>query len=120
MIYPQRSLGLDSDYWRTYCKRIFNVQLAPPAIDYAHEMYGDTNMEADNIFFTNSAEDPWQFAGMRYLQDPEGTQKNLRTHYIDCPNCGHCSDLKIDSDNHKAVVDAQATVTKQIKAWMGL
>jgi len=38
---------------------MFNLQLAPPAIEYAHSYYGDNNMVANNIFFLNSAEDPW-------------------------------------------------------------
>lgn len=52
---------------------MFSLNLAPPAIEYAHNYYGDTKMTADNIYFVNSVEDPWQYAGMRFLSDPNGT-----------------------------------------------
>lgn len=77
-------------------------------------------MAADNIFFINSIEDPWQYAGMRYLEDPTNTQKNLRAHYIECANCAHCSDLHVKSDNPQAIKNAQAAATTQIESWMGL
>jgi len=59
MLYPMRSLSLNHDYFLNYCKRAFNLNIPPPAIEYAHSYYGDTSMKADNIFFLTSIEDPW-------------------------------------------------------------
>ena len=77
-------------------------------------------MSADHIYFVNSIEDPWQYAGMRYLEDPENTQKNLRTAYIECADCAHCSDLHWKDSNKQAVKDAQKKVMDQMEIWMGL
>jgi hypothetical protein len=56
-------------------------------------------MKAKNIAFVNSVEDPWKYAGMRYLTDPLNTQKDLATFYVDCPGCSHCSDIHNPSPN---------------------
>lgn len=77
-------------------------------------------MAASGIFFVNSIEDPWQFAGMRYLKDPENTQKNLATAFIECADCAHCSDLHWKESNPQAIKNAQAAATAQIEKWMGL
>ena len=68
-----KSLSLDRDYWINYCKRAFNINIPEPDVDYAHSYLGDTSMQADNIYFVNSVEDPWSYASMRYLVDPENT-----------------------------------------------
>lgn len=98
MIYPQRSLSLNKDYWINYCKRVFNLHMPPPNVEYAHSYYGDNQMQADNIFFVNSSDDPWQYAAMRYLPDPDN-QRNLRTHYINCVDCSHMSDMYVEPNS---------------------
>ena len=119
--YPQRSQLLNSTYWLDYCKRIFGDSYTEPAIKYAHSYYGDTHMTGEHIYFVNSVEDPWQYAGMRYLTDPDGTQKKMKAGYVNCPDCAHCRDLKIPHDNDpQAVKDIQMDVKNTLVEWMNL
>ena len=55
-------------------------------------------MTGSKIYFTTSNEDPWQFLDFRYIHN-EKTQSGFKTFYIDCPNCGHCKDLHVPSED---------------------
>lgn len=58
---------------------------------------------------------------MRFVGDPEDTQKDLRAYYVNCPGCSHCSDIHnpaaTDSSNMN---DTRALVWHQIETWMDL
>ena len=78
-------------------------------------------MTGEHIYFVNSVEDPWQYAGMRYLTDPTGTQSKMKAAYVDCPNCAHCSDLKVpNSKDPSELTEVRADVIKTITEWMSL
>ncbi len=49
------------------------------------------------MIFVNAIEDPWQYAGMRTVTDPE-KQPDMVAYLIDCNDCGHCADLYTPSD----------------------
>lgn len=87
-----RSNLIDSNYWVPYCESMFGP-IGEPKIDYYIQKYGGLSITGNNIVFANAIEDPWQWAGMRQLTDPTGTQKNMLALLIDCNNCGHCVDL---------------------------
>ena len=58
---------------------------------------------------------------MRYLTDPNGTQKNMRAAYVNCPDCAHCQDLKVQHpDDPAALTEVQEHVKTTIIGWMDL
>ena len=88
-----RSKYIGKDYWVPYCSAVFGQQLGQPNAQHYIDKYGGLNIVADNIYFVNNIEDPWQYAGMRTITDPT-KQKNLVANLINCNDCGHCQDLK--------------------------
>ena len=91
-----RSSYINHDYWVPYCEAVFGVKIGEPKVDYYITKYGGLDIKATNIYFVNSIEDPWQYAGMRTIKNPE-TQKDLVATLVDCNDCGHCQDLKTPS-----------------------
>ncbi len=65
-----RSQVLRLNYWPDYCERIFGSDLPANYADQTNAHYGGYDIQGTNIVFTNAAEDPWQWAGMRYIADP--------------------------------------------------
>ena len=55
-------------------------------------MFGGLNNNGTNIVFNNAIEDPWQYAGMRKVHNPE-KQTSIVTNLIECVDCAHCIDL---------------------------
>lgn len=84
-----RSSYIGKDYWVPYCEAVFGIPIGEPNVKYYHDTYGGLDIDAKNIYFVNSIEDPWQYAGMRTIKNPV-TQKDLVANLIDCNNCGHC------------------------------
>jgi DNA-directed RNA polymerase subunit RPC12/RpoP len=62
-------------------------------------MYGGKQLKSTNVAFTNAKEDPWQHASITASLDP-----NLETLYIDCPDCGHCIDLKVEKEDDSSTL----------------
>ena len=109
-----RSYTLDADFWLDYCQRIFSPEIAPPAVDATNNLYGGLEITGKNIYFLTASEDPWQFAGMKSIQDPD-TQSEMKAWHIECEDCGHCIDLKQydindPEDLNNAVTDVWTTI----------
>ena len=64
-----RSSFITLPYWLAYCKIIFGNNTAPPAIDYIMSYTGGLEITGENIYFANAIEDPWQWAGMRSINN---------------------------------------------------
>ena len=64
---------LTNEWYREYCHLVFNNETGPPKVDQVNQLYGGLDIIGKNIMFMQSSEDPWQYVGMRYLKDPEGT-----------------------------------------------
>lgn len=59
-----RSSLLNEDFWMEFCRRIFGVEYARPAIDVAMAQLPGYNIRSTKIFFVNGGEDPWRWAGL--------------------------------------------------------
>ena len=71
-----RSQLINSSYWIPYCQSIFGSAAIPdsgPAVSFYNKKYGGLDIVATNIVFANAIEDPWQFAGMRKVKNPDTT-----------------------------------------------
>jgi len=64
-----RSSYIGPDYWVPYCEEVFGIKIGDPNIQYYIDTYGGLNINAKNIYFANSIEDPWQWAGMRTIHN---------------------------------------------------
>ena len=76
-----RSWAMKYDFWPDYCNRIFGKEIETKT-KQTNKLYGGLNIRGDNIFFLNGSEDPWQYAAMRQLRDPETTQSTMSVQYI--------------------------------------
>ena len=97
-IEPMRSQLLNITFWNDFCRKIYGDSLSGvPDTAMINAKYGALNNQGKNVFFINSIEDPWRYAGIRNITDPEEhpTQKAM---VIDCADCSHCKDLKAPSD----------------------
>ena len=92
-----RSSLINESYWVPYCEAVFQKSIGEPAVNYYVQKFGGLDITGDNIIFANAIEDPWQWAGMRQIQHPDTTQKNMAAVLINCNNCGHCIDLSTPS-----------------------
>lgn len=58
-VFPLRSERLALPFWPAYCKRIFGKDMPQPHVSATNQRYGGLDISGENIFFSNSAEDPW-------------------------------------------------------------
>ena len=87
-------------------------------MEFYNAKYGGLNIKADNVIFANAVEDPWQYAGMRKVEDPD-SQKNLVAVLIDCNNCGHCADLYTPKDTDApSLTRARNQIKDQLIVWL--
>ena len=121
-LFATRSELLTDDYFRAYCKKVFNNSVGDgPDTHYENEFFGGLGIQGSNILFFTARDDPWKFAGMMQLQDPAGSQKGMVAHHIDCADCSHCVDLHgVSEESPQALKDARDVAYKQITAWLGL
>ena len=96
-----RSQVLHLDFWPDYCKRVFGKHLPETTHEKTNNNYGGLNITGRNIFFANAEEDPWQWAGMREIQNPR-RQSKMTAAMINCDDCGHCIDFHTPSDDQPA------------------
>ena len=68
--FATRSPSLNLTFWHDYCQRIFSASLPYPAVEETNMEFGGLNNTGKNIYFFNAIEDPWQYAGMREIEDP--------------------------------------------------
>lgn len=68
---PMRSSLINETFWVPYCEAIFKKPIGPPKVKYYLDKYGGLDITGKNIFFFNAGEDPWQYAGMRSLKNPD-------------------------------------------------
>ena len=108
--YPIHSQMQNLTYYLDFCQNIFYKEIPPPQIDASNAYYGGYKIKGDNILFVTSSEDPWQFVGMRYLHDPDGLQKGSKAHYVNCPDCSHCVDLRSPSPSDAYALNQTRTI----------
>lgn len=92
-----RSQILHLPYWPDYCSRVFGDKLPANTYEHTNKIYGGLDIRGQNIFFANAEEDPWQWAGMREIQDPI-RQAGMTAEMINCTDCGHCVDFHTPTD----------------------
>ena len=118
-ITPARSSTLNEDNWLDYCRRIYSADMPAPHVSYAVEHLGNKKMTGGhNVLYFNAREDPWQAAGILELTE-EQKARNMEAMYIDCVDCGHCTDLHAASkDDPKIKVELREKAYSTIKAWL--
>ena len=84
-----RSSTINLEFYRSICSDVFGAKIWPNVSSVANLYDVDGKYPRGNqIFFLQSSQDPWQWAGVRedYSQNQELT--------VVCTNCGHCSDFR--------------------------
>jgi Serine carboxypeptidase S28 len=67
-----RSDFIGPQYWSPFCEAVFGAEYATdPDVNYYNTLYKGLNITGKNIVFANAIEDPWQYAGMREIEDPQ-------------------------------------------------
>ena len=107
-----RSSLLKLDFWQEYCKDIFGESITNRA-DETNIEYGSTELRANNIFFTNGGEDPWQWAGVLKSHPKLNNISKL----LQCENCAHCVDLYNESEADSEILQE---AREHIKNWVRL
>jgi hypothetical protein len=117
-VYSTRSEALSHTYWIEMCQRAFGTQIPLPAINKTNDYFGGLEITGDNIVFMTASEDPWQYAGMTKIHNPD-TQKDMRAIHITCPDCSHCVDLHSPSKTEQpALTKARTEAQMIIKNWL--
>lgn len=115
--YAMRSQLLRIDYWPDYCQRVFNKRISNNNAA-TNKLYGGVDIKGHNIVFANAEEDPWQWAGMRELGDPEH-QQTMTAHMINCEDCGHCIDFHTPTDTQPIqLTEVQQAIAVTINEWL--
>ena len=118
-IVPMRSQLINITYWNDLCRQIYGDSISGvPDTAMINAKYGALNNQGKNVYFVNSIDDSWRYAGIRNISDPEEhpTQKAL---VIDCADCSHCKDLKVPTDDDPAALTAgRDEITKQMDIWL--
>ena len=110
---PMRSHLLNITFWNDFCRQIYGDSISGvPDTTMINAKYGALNNQGKNVYFVNSIDDPWRYAGIRNISNPEAhpTQKAM---VIDCVDCSHCKDLRNPSDSDPpALTAARANITQ--------
>jgi len=56
-------------------------------------------LRTSNTIFSNAREDPWKHASILETGD-----KEIIVVDIDCEDCGHCIDLKVEKENDPQIL----------------
>lgn len=113
-----RSQVLHLPYWPDYCSRVFGEDLPDNFAARTNKNYGGLDIKGKNIFFANAEEDPWQWAGMRELQDPT-RQQNMTAEMINCTDCGHCVDFHTPTDDQPIeLTQVQENIAATVAGWL--
>lgn len=125
---PIRSRRLDLKYFQDFCGYVFQGLAWPPATTRISNLYGGAKPDGTELFFFQSSQDPWQWAGVMHPLGP------LRDEYtVVCADCGHCSDtrgcpslppLPTNSTqggcaNMNNVLTARTKAKQKIAQWLG-
>jgi len=86
-------------------------------VEETNAEFGGLDNRGKRIYFFNAIEDPWQYAGMRNITDPE-KHPDQKAWLIDCENCAHCVDLKTPTDSDAdSLKNGREDAYKQLDAW---
>ena len=107
---PLKNKILTIDFWNTYCKRIFSIDIKPNT-QLWNERYGGNNPNITKVMYFNGNEDPWKLSSILKSDD-----LLVYTHEIICDNCAHCIDLK--NSQEQAVLDAQKFGEETLSQWL--
>jgi len=88
--YAMRSSRINLDFFKQFCKNVFDVALWPDT-DRFNNDFGGVDLRTTNLILTTGAEDPWKTAAKNT------TTGSMTAIFIDCPDCGHCIDLYQDN-----------------------
>jgi hypothetical protein len=113
-----RWIGMDLDYWRSYCQKAFDHPLYPNT-KHTNFLSGgyEIGKHASNIFFSQGSDDPWKWAGIQF--EEQVTQDSLEVGIIDCEDCGHCTDLHAAKDDDPAILkEIRQREIAAIKKWL--
>jgi hypothetical protein len=83
-----RSHRVNLAYFKDFCAAVFGAGVWPDVSKVVHE-FGGNKPAGSNIFFLQSSQDPWQWAGVR--QTLNAAEQEFT---VECTNCGHCSDTR--------------------------
>lgn len=114
---PLRFKEMNIEYWKRYCAKSFDAPVFPDTF-HTNSLYGDLRIVnyTSNIIFTNGGEDPWQWAGVRSVQN---NTKNIEAILIDCKNCGHCVELRGERpEDAPELKAARQKIRAAFRKWM--
>lgn len=64
-------------------------------------MFGGRDLKVSNVIFSNAREDPWKHASILNTNNTDITLID-----IDCEDCGHCIDLKVETAQDPQILKA--------------
>ncbi len=83
-----RSHRVNLDYFKGFCAAVFGAGVWPDVSKVVAE-FGGNKPAGSQIFFLQSSQDPWQWAGVRSTLNSQEQE-----YTVECSNCGHCSDTR--------------------------
>lgn len=84
-----------------------------------NKLYGGLDIKGENIYFVNAGDDPWQYAGMTKIHNPD-TQSKMVAMLADCADCGHCIDLHTPDDDKDPQIlkNIRADIKVKLAGWL--
>ena len=83
-----RSSNVNITWHLNHCEKVFGRKMFPRVYE-TNSYYGGSHIQATNVYFANSSQDPWKAASVGNV-----TNASEPSHLIVCEDCGHCSDLR--------------------------
>lgn len=107
-----RDASLDLDYHLKQCAQMFGP-IFPSSVRWNHK-YGGAFPSAENVFYSDFSDDPWQRASVWF--SPSSSQPY---HLAQCDDCGHCLDLHAPKDSDPApVVESRQQFESYMVRWL--
>lgn len=116
--HPMRSSRLGLSYWTEMCQRVFGDDFPTKAPNFSQVNlnFGGLNNKGHNIFFGNGHDDPWQWAAMRELTDPNLDQV---AKISECVGCAHCAEMYTPKEEDPAELKAtRELVRTTLNNWL--
>jgi len=88
--YLLTSFRINLDFFKTFCRNIFGVDVWPDAERFNID-FGGVDLRTTNLILTNGVEDPCQWGSKNT------TTGSMTSIYVNCDTCAHCVDLYGDN-----------------------
>jgi len=108
-----RDTSVDLDYHLQQCAEVFGKPMFPSSVAM-NKQFGGAFPQAENVFYSDFSDDPWQRASVSY---PVSAAQPY--HLAQCDDCGHCLDFHAETPTEQpALTQGRREFEGYLNKWL--